>query len=53
MEGTAYEEFLLNLMDYQDVVKAKNERWKLMINGFQKQISQGDSIVEQEKEKLQ
>lgn len=34
MEGQAYEEFLLNLMDYQDVVKAKNERWKLMINSF-------------------
>ena len=28
-EGRAYEEFLLSLIDYQDVVKAKIEKWKL------------------------
>lgn len=27
-EGHALEEFLLSLMDYQDVVKAKAEKWK-------------------------
>ena len=29
VEGPAFEEFLLQLIDYQDVVKAKLERWKL------------------------
>ena len=33
-EGQAFEEFLLSLVDYQDVVKAKTERWKLQINRF-------------------
>lgn len=29
LEGASFEEFLLSLIDYQDVVKAKLERWKL------------------------
>ena len=33
-EGGSLEEFLLSLIDYQDVVKAKTERWKLQINRF-------------------
>jgi len=28
-EGSSFEEYLLCLIDYQDVVKAKTERWKL------------------------
>jgi hypothetical protein len=35
-EGSSLEEFLLSLIDYQDLVKAKTERWKLQINRFQK-----------------
>lgn len=45
-EGQAFEEFLLNLVDYQDVVKAKTDRWKLQINRFQKQATRGDEAVE-------
>lgn len=30
-EGHALEEFLLSLMDFQDVVKAKTEKWKQSI----------------------
>ena len=29
VEGPAFEEYLLQLIDYQDVVKAKLDRWKL------------------------
>lgn len=28
-EGSSIEEFLLSLIDYQDLVKAKTERWRL------------------------
>ena len=28
-EGRSIEEFLLSLIDYQDLVKAKTERWRL------------------------
>jgi hypothetical protein len=31
-EGQAFDEFLLSLGDYIDVVKAKTERWKLLVN---------------------
>ena len=27
-EGHAFEEFLLSIVDFQDVVKAKTEQWK-------------------------
>ena len=30
-EGASFEEFLLSLGDYTDVVKAKSERWKTCI----------------------
>lgn len=33
-EGKAYEELLLSLVDYQDVVKAKTDKWKLQINRY-------------------
>jgi len=33
-EGSHLDELLLSLIDYQDVVKAKNDRWKLQINRF-------------------
>jgi hypothetical protein len=33
-EGLGFEEYLLSLIDYQDIVKAKTERWKLQINRF-------------------
>ena len=51
-EGAALEEFLLQLVDYQDVVKAKTERWKLAINRFQKQATNGNEVVEKSKEQL-
>jgi uncharacterized radical SAM superfamily protein len=41
---------LLSLIDYQDLVKAKTERWKLQINRFQKQI--GNESVDKIKEEL-
>jgi uncharacterized radical SAM superfamily protein len=44
------EEFLLSLIDYQDLVKAKTERWKLQINKFQKQIP--NETVDKLKEEL-
>ena len=34
LEGAGFEELLLSLVDYQDVVKAKTERWKLQINRY-------------------
>lgn len=51
-EGPALDEFLLSLGDYSDLAKAKLERWKLLINAFQKQITTMDE-VEHGKEKLQ
>ena len=50
LEGQGLEEFLLSLIDYQDLVKAKTERWKLQINRFQKQI--GNESVDKIKEEL-
>jgi uncharacterized radical SAM superfamily protein len=41
---------LLSLIDYQDLVKAKTERWKLQINKFQKQIP--NETVDKLKEEL-
>ncbi len=49
-EGASLEEFLLSLIDYQDIVKAKTERWRLQINRFQKQVSNGNDTVEKLKE---
>ncbi len=50
LEGQGLEEFLLSLIDYQDLVKAKTERWKLQINKFQKQIP--NEAVDKLKEEL-
>lgn len=50
LEGQGLEEFLLSLIDYQDLVKAKTERWKLHINKFQKMIP--NESVEKLKEEL-
>ena len=44
-EGHALEEFLLSLMDYQDVVKAKAEKWKQSLNAFTEQVSNGEEVV--------
>ena len=52
VEGGAFEEFLLSLIDYQDIVKAKTDRWKLQINRYQKQASYGNETVEKLKEGL-
>lgn len=49
-EGAGLEEYLLSLIDYQDIVKAKTERWKLQINRFQKTF--GTDNVEKIKEEL-
>ena len=44
-EGHALEEFLLSLNDYQDVVKAKAEKWKEMISGFSDSISHSEEVI--------
>ena len=49
-EGKALEEFLLSLMEYQDVVKAKAEKWKEAIQAMQDIISGGEDVVAQKKE---
>ena len=51
-EGQSLEEFLLQLIDFQDIVKAKTERWKLAINRFQKQVTNGNEVVEKAKDQL-
>ena len=51
-EGQALEEFLLSLMEYQDVVKAKAEKWKEAIQAMQDVISGGEDVVAQKKEQL-
>jgi len=51
-EGAGIEEFLLSLIDYQDIVKAKAERWKLQINRYQKIATNGGEVVEKLKEEL-
>jgi hypothetical protein len=33
-EGHAFEEFLLSIVDFQDVVKAKTEQWRAQIQGL-------------------
>ena len=40
-EGAGLDEYLLSLVDYQDVVKAKTERWRLQINRYQKVATNG------------
>jgi hypothetical protein len=32
-------------MDYQDVVKAKAEKWKQSLAGFTEQVSNGEEVV--------
>jgi hypothetical protein len=49
-EGKALEEFLLSLMEYQDVVKAKAEKWKEAIQAMQDITSGGEDVVAQKKE---
>ena len=51
-EGAALDEFMLSLGDYIDVIKAKTERWKLLINAFQKQVTNIDDL-DQSKDQLQ
>lgn len=51
-EGGSLEECLLSLIDYQDLVKAKTERWKLQINRFQKIATNGTETVERLKDEL-
>ena len=33
------------MMDYQDIVKAKTEKWKSAIDGFQEQVSSGEEVT--------
>ena len=44
-EGHAVEEFLLSLNEFQDVVKAKAEKWKESIASLQSQISGGEEAT--------
>jgi len=51
-EGHALEEFLLSLMDFQDVVKAKTEKWKESVDSLQETVSNGEEVVGQLKEAI-
>jgi hypothetical protein len=51
-EGHALEEFMLSLMDFQDVVKAKTEKWKESVSQLQEQISDGEEVVAKLKETI-
>lgn len=51
-EGASFEEFLLSLGDYTDVVKAKSERWKNLIASYGKQITDAEAVVDDERERL-
>jgi hypothetical protein len=42
-EGNAFEEFLLSLNDLQDIVKAKQEKWKEQVQRVQEALSDGES----------
>jgi hypothetical protein len=48
VEGCGLEEFLLTLNDYSDVVRAKTERWKILVSAFQKASTNGEHVVEKE-----
>ena len=51
-EGHALEEFMLSLVEYQDIVKVKAERWKEQIGSFQDQISNGEEVIAQLRDKV-
>ena len=44
---------MLQLGDYSDIVKQKTERWQKQIHLYSKQITDGDAMIEEEKERLQ
>ena len=44
---------MLQLGDYSDIVKQKTERWQKQIHLYNKQITDGDAMIEEEKERLQ
>ncbi len=52
-EGSALEEFLLSLVDYQDIVKAKNEKWKDQIDKMIEDVSGGEETITALKETTQ
>ena len=43
---------MLSLGDYTDVVKAKTEKWQKSITTFAKQLTDGEQVVEKEKDQL-
>ena len=51
-EGASFEEFLLSLGDYTDVVKAKSERWKAQVGAFGRQITDQEAVIEEERDRL-
>ena len=51
-EGQALEEFLCSLVEYQDVVKAKAEKWKDAIGGMMGEISNGEEATNLLKEQV-
>lgn len=51
-EGASFEEFLLSLGDYTDVVKAKTERWLKQLSQFGKQLTDSDLVIEEERERI-
>lgn len=51
-EGGSFEEFLLSLGDYTDVVKAKSERWKTLIAQYGRQITDAEVVLDEERERV-
>lgn len=49
-EGHAFEEFLLSIVDFQDVVKAKTEQWRAQIQSMSDAVSGGEETVTNLKE---
>ena len=49
-EGHALEEFLLCIVDFQDIVKAKTEQWRAQIQALQEAVSGGEETVTSLKE---
>ena len=52
VEGNSFEELLLSLGNYTDVVRAKSQRWKELLAGVAPQITNGSEVTEMSKDQL-
>jgi len=46
VEGSAFEELLLSLGNYTDVVRAKTQRWKELLSGISGQFTNGNEVTD-------